>query len=201
MKFGLLIKSICERASSSNQAAKKSKIAQSTLSEWQSDKVSPGLEKYVDLCLAMGCRPGFELDQHLGLGNARPRTAEDLLGMALALEPVEQQRLISLLAGKYSEYLTVQNMIDVDCLINLILEYIGTIGLTPEKFIKKSGITETQYTELMHGVLPTSLEEAEALVLLLSRQLKNPTTGEKFGSREELISYCDVKKFQNNESP
>jgi transcriptional regulator with XRE-family HTH domain len=100
MKAGRLIKSICSRASSMNQAAKKSKVSQGTLSEWQADKVSPGLEKYVDLCLAMGCRPGFELDQYLGLG------AEDVLGVALGLPPIEQQRLISLITAKYVEYLS-----------------------------------------------------------------------------------------------
>lgn len=120
MRLGELIKSVCSRASSTNQAAKKSGVSQGTLSEWQNEKVSPRLEKYIDLCLSMGCRPGFELDQYLGLGGAKPRTAEDLLGMALALNPVEQQKLISLLAGKYSEYLAVQQMIDVNCLIDLI---------------------------------------------------------------------------------
>ena len=199
MRVGALIKSICSRASSVNQAAKKSKIAQSTLSEWQADKVSPGLEKYVDLCLAMGCRPGFELDQYLGIGDAKPRTAEDLLGQALALEPVEQQRLISLLSGKYSEYLMVQNMIDVNCLINLILEYIDTNGLTPEKFIKKSGISESEYTALMHGILPTSVDDVEVLLTLLASTLKNPTTRKGFDSREELISYCDIKKSSHTE--
>jgi len=180
-----------------NQAAKKSKIAQSTLSEWQSDKVSPGLEKYVDLCLAMGCRPGHELDQFLGLEGAKPRTAEDLLGMALALEPVEQQRLISLLAGKYSEYLAVKSMIDVDCLINLIIEY-STTKLTPDKFCKKAGIPESQYTALMHGILPVSIDDAEILLSLIAVALKNPTTGEKFDSREELIEYCSIKKLYRN---
>jgi|688.fasta_scaffold08301_23 hypothetical protein len=106
MKAGRLIKSICSRASSMNQAAKKSKVSQGTLSEWQADKVSPGLEKYVDLCLAMGCRPGFELDQYLGLGGAKPKTAEDVLGVALGLPPIEQQRLISLITAKYVEYLS-----------------------------------------------------------------------------------------------
>jgi transcriptional regulator with XRE-family HTH domain len=89
-----------------NQAAKRSGVSQGTLSEWQAEKVSPGLEKYVDLCLAMGCRPGFELDQFLGLGGAKPKTAEDVLGMALRLPPIEQQRLISLITAKYVEYLS-----------------------------------------------------------------------------------------------
>jgi len=136
MKAGNLIKSICSRASSMNQAAKKSKIAQSTLSEWQSEKVTPGLERYVDLCLAMGCRPGFELDQYLGLGGAKPRTAEDVLGQVLALNACEQQRLISLIAGKYSEFLMVSNMIDVDCLIALILQHLEANKLSPESSLK-----------------------------------------------------------------
>lgn len=106
MKVGRLIKSICSRASSMNQAARRSGVSQATLSEWQADKVSPGLEKYVDLCVAMGCRPGFELDQFLGLGGAKPKTAEDVLGMALGLPPIEQQRLISLITSKYVEYLS-----------------------------------------------------------------------------------------------
>ena len=178
-----------------NQAAKKLRIAQSTLSEWQSEKVSPGLERYVDLCLAMGCRPGFELDQYLGLGGTnKPRTAEDLLGQALRLDPYQQQRLISLLAGKYSEYLAVKNMIDVDCLINLILHHLETSNLTPEKFVQKSFIPEDQYAALMHGILPASVEEAESLISMLSVQLKNPATGERFGSMAELVEYCAPKK-------
>jgi hypothetical protein len=54
----------------------------------------------------MGCRPGFELDQFLGLGGAKPKTAEDVLGMVLGLSPIEQQRLISLITAKYVEYLS-----------------------------------------------------------------------------------------------
>lgn len=190
MRLGDLIKSICSRASSMNQAAKKSGVSQSTLSEWQSEKVKPGLEKYIELCLAMGCRPGVELDNFLGLGGAKPRTAEDVLGIVLAIAPIEQQRLISLVSGKYSEYLAVSQMINVNCLINLILDS----GLSSEMFCKKAGISESQYTALMHGILPPSIEDAEVLLSLVSIALKNPTTGEKFGSRDALINYCDAKK-------
>lgn len=195
MRLGKLIQSVCSRASSMNQAAKKSGISQGSLSEWQSEKVSPGLERYIDLCLAMGCRPGFELDQHLGLGGAKPRTAEDLLGMALDLDPIQQQRLISLLAGKYSEYLEVQQMINVNCLIDLI----QNSGLSPEKFCKKSGITESQYTALMHGVLPASVDDIDVLLTLLASTLENPTTKERFSSREELIGYCEAKKLLDSQ--
>jgi transcriptional regulator with XRE-family HTH domain len=195
MRLGELIKSVCSRASSMNQAAKKSGVSQGTLSEWQSEKVSPGLERYIDLCLAMGCRPGFELDQYLGLGGAKPSTAEDLLGMALGLDPIQQQRLISLLAGKYSEYLEVQQMIDVNCLIDLIRDS----GLSPEKFCKKSGIAESQYTALMHGVLPASVDDMEVLLTLIAATLKNPTTKDEFSSREELIDYCESKKSLGNQ--
>lgn len=195
MRLGELIKSVCSRASSMNQAAKKSGVSQGTLSEWQSEKVSPGLERYIDLCLAMGCRPGFELDQYLGLGGAKPRTAEDLLGMALGLEPIQQQRLISLLAGKYSEYLEVQQMIDVNCLMELI----QNSGLSPEKFCKKTGIPEIQYNALMHGVLPASVDDMDVLLSLILIAIKNPTTEGKFGSREDLISYCDARKSPGNQ--
>lgn len=194
MRLGELIKSICSRASSMNQAAKKSGVSQGTLSEWQSEKVSPGLERYIDLCLAMGCRPGYELDQYLGLGGAKPRTAEDLLGMALSLDPIQQQRLISLLAGKYSEYLEVRKMIDANCLIDLIRDS----GLSPEKFCKKSGISESQYTALMHGFLPNSVEDMNAMLTLIASILKNPTTDKSFSSRIELIDYCEIKKLLDN---
>ena len=90
MNLGALITSICKRAQSTNKAAKLSGVSQGTLSEWQSGKVSPGLEKYIELCLALGCRPGFELDQYLVLG----------------LPLIEQQRLISLTTAKYGEYLS-----------------------------------------------------------------------------------------------
>jgi transcriptional regulator with XRE-family HTH domain len=90
MNLGALITSICKRAQSTNKAAKLSGVSQGTLSEWQSGKVSPGLEKYIELCLALGCRPGFELDQYLVLG----------------LPLIEQQRLISLTTAKYAEYLS-----------------------------------------------------------------------------------------------
>jgi|694.fasta_scaffold03404_8 transcriptional regulator with XRE-family HTH domain len=113
MKIGNLIKDIVSRASSMNQAAKKSGVSQSTLSEWISGKVSPGLEKYIYLCRALGCRPGVELDNFLGLGGAKPQTAEDLLGSVLALKPSEQQRLIALVTMKFSDYLEVQEMIDI----------------------------------------------------------------------------------------
>ncbi|MFO0052546.1 MAG: helix-turn-helix domain-containing protein [Dolichospermum sp.] len=199
MRLGELIKSVCSRASSMNQAAKKSGVSQGTLSEWQSEKVSPGLEKYIELCLAMGCRPGYELDQYLGLGSAKPKTAEDLLGMALGLSPVEQQRLISLLAGKYSEYLAVQQMIDVNCLISLIIQHLEADGITPETFCQKRKIDEGQFTALMHGILPASIEETEVLISLLSMALKNPTTGEKFDSREELIDYCNTRRLSDNQ--
>lgn len=194
MKAGNLIKSICSRASSMNQAAKKSKIAQSTLSEWQSEKVTPGLERYVDLCLAMGCRPGFELDQYLGLGGAKPRTAEDVLGQVLALNPCEQQRLISLIAGKYSEFLMVSNMIDVDCLIALILQHLEANKLTPAKFAKNVCISIEEYTALMHGILPASVENAESLLSVLAVELENPHTKETFNTREALIEFCRLKK-------
>ena len=190
MRLGDLIKSVCSRASSTNQAAKKSGVSQATLSEWQNEKVSPGLEKYVDLCLAMGCRPGFELDQFLGIGNAKPRTAEDLLGMALALNPIEQQKLISLLAGKYSEYLAMQQMIDIDCLQFLIRDS----GLSPGKFCEKSGILESQYTALMQGILPGSVDDVDVLLRLISSTLKNPATNSVFDSPDELISYCKSLK-------
>ena len=190
MRAGNLIKSICSRASSMNQAAKKSKIAQSTLSEWQSEKVSPGLERYVDLCLAMGCRPGFELDQYLGIGNAKPRTAEDLLGQALGLEPYEQMRLLSLLTAKYSEYLLVTKMIDINCLIELINHHLEVNKITLEKFAQKAFIPQDEIMALMHGVLPASMEGTETLMSMLSVQLKNPTTGNAFGNRDELIEYC-----------
>lgn len=195
MRLGKLIQSVCSRASSMNQAAKKSGLSQGTLSEWQSEKVSPGLERYIDLCLAMGCRPGFELDQYLGLGEAKPRTAEDLLGMALGLDPIQQQRLISLLAGKYSEYLEVRQMIDVNCLIDLIRDS----GLSLEEFCKKSGITESQYTALMHGFLPASVDDMDILLTLIASTLKNPTTKEGFSSRDELISYCETRKSLGNQ--
>lgn len=197
MRLGELIKSICSRASSMNQAAKKSGVSQGTLSEWQSEKVSPGLERYIDLCLAMGCRPGHELDQYLGLGGAKPRTAEDLLGMALSLDPIQQQRLISLLAGKYSEYLEVRKMIDANCLIDLIRDS----GLSPEKFCKKSGISESQYTALMHGFLPNSVEDMNAMLTLIASILKNPTTDKSFSSRIELVDYCETKKLLDNPAP
>lgn len=199
MKAGNLIKSICSRASSMNQAAKKSKIAQSTLSEWQSEKVSPGLERYVDLCLAMGCRPGFELDQYLGLGGAKPRTAEDVLGQVLALNPCEQQRLISLIAGKYSEFLMVSNMIDVDCLVALILQHLEANKLSPEKFAKDAFMSTEEYTALMHGVLPASVEDVEALLSVLAVQLKNPRTKETFDTREALIEFCRTRKSTHNQ--
>ena len=199
MRLGDLIKSVCSRASSTNQAAKKSGVSQGTLSEWQNEKVSPGLEKYIDLCLAMGCRPGFELDQFLGIGNAKPRTAEDLLGMALALNPVEQQKLISLLAGKYSEYLAVQQMIDIDCLHRL-QSLIRDSGISPEKFCKKSGIFESQYTALMQGILPGSVDDVDILLRLISSTLKNPVTNNVFDSPDELISYCKSLKNTHSES-
>ncbi len=78
MKLNELIRSIVARATSTNQAAQKAKMSQSTLSEWCSGKVNPGLEKYINLCRALGCRPGWELDQFLGLGAAKPATAEEL---------------------------------------------------------------------------------------------------------------------------
>lgn len=196
MRLGDLIRSVCSRASSTNQAAKKSGVSQGTLSEWQNEKVSPGLEKYVDLCLAMGCRPGFELDQYLGLGGAKPRTAEDLLGMALGLDPIQQQRLISLLAGKYSEYLEVQQMIDINCLQRLIRDS----GLSPKKFCEKSGIFESQYTALMQGVLPGSVDDVDVLLRLIASTLKNPATNNVFGSPDELISYCESLKKPQPES-
>lgn len=196
MRLGDLIKSVCSRASSTNQAAKKSGVSQGTLSEWQNEKVSPGLEKYIDLCLAMGCRPGFELDQYLGLGGTKPRTAEDLLGMALGLDPVQQQRLISLLAGKYSEYLEVQRMIDIDCLQRLIRDS----GLSPEKFCEKSGIFESQYTALMQGVLPGSVDDVDVLLRLIASTLKNPATNSVFDSPDELIGYCKSLKNPQPES-
>jgi hypothetical protein len=199
MKAGNLIKSICSRASSMNQAAKKSKIAQSTLSEWQSEKVTPGLERYVDLCLAMGCRPGFELDQYLGLGGTKPRTAEDVLGQVLALNACEQQRLISLIAGKYSEFLMVSNMIDVDCLIALILQHLEANKLSPERFAKNAYMSIEQYMALMHGVLPASVEDVEGLLSVLAVQLKNPHTKETFDTRDALIEFCRPRKSIHNQ--
>ena len=92
MNLGALITSICKRAQSTNKAAKLSGVSQGTLSEWQSGKVSPGLEKYIELCLASG--------------KAKPKTAEDVLGVALGLPPIQQQRLISLTTAKYAEYLS-----------------------------------------------------------------------------------------------
>jgi hypothetical protein len=47
------------------------------------------------------------------LGGAKPQTAEDLLGSVLALKPSEQQRLIALVTMKFSDYLEVQEMIDI----------------------------------------------------------------------------------------
>lgn len=195
MRLGGLIKSICSRATSMNQAAKKSGTSQATLSEWQSEKVTPRLDTYIDFCLGMGCRPGFELDQYLGLGGVKPRTAEDVLGIVLGLDPIEQQRLISLISGKYSEYLAANQMIDINCIIELIL----ASGLSPEQFCKKSGIDADEYTALMHGILPASIEDAEALLTLVAIALKNPTTGRKFDSRVELINYCESKKLDHTE--
>jgi transcriptional regulator with XRE-family HTH domain len=106
MNLGALITSICKRAQSTNKAAKLSGVSQGTLSEWQSGKVSPGLEKYIELCLALGCRPGLDLDQYLGLGKAKPKTSSAVLGVVLGLPPIEQQRLISLITAKYAEYLS-----------------------------------------------------------------------------------------------
>jgi transcriptional regulator with XRE-family HTH domain len=103
MAIGDLIKQIISRASSTNQAAKKSGLAQSTLSEWQAGKVSPSLENYIKLCEALGCRPGLELDNFLGT-NIKSKTAEDLLAEALRLKPSEQLKLISLMSAKLSVY-------------------------------------------------------------------------------------------------
>lgn len=195
MRLGGLIKSICGRATSMNQAAKKSGTSQATLSEWQAEKVTPRLDTYIDFCLGMGVRPGFELDRFLGLDGAKPRTAEDVLGIALGLDPIEQQRLISLVSGKYSEHLAVNQMIDINCLIDLI----RNCGLSPEQFCKKSGVSESEYMTLMHGILPASVEDAESLLSLVAVTLKNPTTGKKFDSRDELINYCKSRKSHHTE--
>jgi predicted restriction endonuclease len=88
-----------------NQAAKKSKVGQATISEWIAGKVSPSLENYIKLCRGLGCRPGRELDDFLGIGELKPRTAEDLLGVALSLHPCEQMRLITLLSSHLAESL------------------------------------------------------------------------------------------------
>ncbi|QEI42448.1 hypothetical protein BMF77_03056 [Dolichospermum sp. UHCC 0315A] len=103
MATGDLIKHILSRASSVNQAAKKSGLSQSTLSEWQAGKVSSSLDNYIKLCQALGCRPGWELDNFLGT-NVKPKTAEDILAETLRLKPSEQLKLISLLSAKLSVY-------------------------------------------------------------------------------------------------
>lgn len=97
-----LLRTIVDRATSMNQAARRSGISQGTLSEYCSGKVVPGLEKYVDLCRAMGCRPGWELDNYLGYAGRPYKTAEEALGPVQQLSIAEQQRLISLLSGKYA---------------------------------------------------------------------------------------------------
>jgi transcriptional regulator with XRE-family HTH domain len=83
MNLGALITSICKRAQSTNKAAKLSGVSQGTLSEWQSGKVSPGLEKYIELCLALGCRPGFELDQYLGFGQGKTQNSRRCFGRSV----------------------------------------------------------------------------------------------------------------------
>ena len=105
MKIGDLIKSIISREVSMNQAAKKAKIGQATISEWIGEKVKPTLENYIKLCRALGCRPGRELDNFLGLGELKPRTAEDLLNVVLLLHPYEQMRLAGLINFKFAESL------------------------------------------------------------------------------------------------
>lgn len=100
-----LLRTIVERAASMNQAARRAGISQGTLSEYCSGKVVPGLEKYVDLCRAMNCRPGWELDNYLGYEQSSYKTAEEALGPILSLSIAEQQRLISLLAAHHASSL------------------------------------------------------------------------------------------------
>ena len=188
-----LIKAIVERASSMNQAAKRAGISQASISEYCSGRVSPGLEKYVALCLAVGCRPGWELDRHLGMGEASPRYAEDVLGMVLELDIMEQQRLISIITSKYSQFLAVENMIDTQSLLSLVKAHLQDNKMSAEQFINVTGLDSDQCTLLMNGVLPPTVEEANVVLSLIATELKNPTTNETFSSREELIAYCGTK--------
>jgi len=100
-----LFRLILSRANSMNGAAKLSKVAQSTLSDWGTGKTVPGLKNYIQLCRSLGCRPGKELDNFLGLAENPPQTAEDLLGVALSLSEAEQQKLIYLIAFRFSNIL------------------------------------------------------------------------------------------------
>ena len=45
----------------------------------------------------------------------------------------------------------------------------------------------------MNGILPPTVEEANAVLTLIATELKNPTTNGTFSSREELIAYCGTK--------
>lgn len=185
-----LIRSIVDRATSMNQAAKRSGLSQAGLSEWCSGKVSPGLEKYVMLCRGLGCRPGYELDQYLGLGDAPPKYAEDVLRSVLTLSVVEQQRLISLITSRYAQSLAVANLINIPCLLYLIKAHMKENELSDKKFMQATGLEHDQYALLMSGALPPYIEESNEILSLLAAELKNPNTGMTFKDREELIEYC-----------
>jgi transcriptional regulator with XRE-family HTH domain len=185
-----LIRSIVDRATSMNQAAKRSGLSQAGLSEWCSGKVNPGLEKYVMLCRGLGCRPGYELDQYLGLGDAPPKFAEDVLRSVLTLSAVEQQRLISLITSRYAQSLAVANLINIPCLLYLIKAHIKENELSDKKFMQATGLEDDQYALLMSGALPPYIEESNEILSLLAAELKNPNTGMTFKDREELIEYC-----------
>jgi len=194
-----LFRLILSRANSMNGAAKLSKVAQSTLSDWGTGKTVPGLKNYIQLCRSLGCRPGKELDNFLGLAENPPQTAEDLLGVALSLSEAEQQKLIYLIAFRFSNILRIEEMIHVQALQALILQHLKENRQQPKEFIKIVGITQAQYSGIMRGRLVGSVEDVEAQLSLLASILRNPNTGRAFRDRESLIEYCEPKSPHTEE--
>jgi transcriptional regulator with XRE-family HTH domain len=181
---------VSSRATSGNQAAEKAGLSQGTISEWMSGKVSPGLEKYIQLCQGLGCRPGQELDNFLGLSQHKPVCAEDVLGQVLSLKRSEQSKLIALISAKHQEQWKIKEMINIECLIELINEYFQKNNSNPRKFAKECGISMDALTNILHGFPIGNHEELEVQLSLLSSVLVNPLTGDRFASKEELIDYC-----------